>query len=172
MKESERAGFVVALVKALRRHGWAGKTHIQKTAYFAQEAASVDLDLRFVIHHYGPYSFELESLLQTLDSQNVLDVAREDDGYGYAVSVGERAREVEIDTSLEAKAEEVAGYFATLPTAELELLSTSYYVRKRLPGETREAWIAEVHRLKPRFTTDEISRAVDESGAIAQELQQ
>lgn len=170
MNERQRAAFIVALVESLSEGGWVGKTHVQKTAYFAQKAADQDLGLRFVIHHYGPYAFELDSLLQTLESQGVLSITPELDGYGYRVQVGENAGEVEIDLSTRETARAIAGYFSGMQAAELELLSTAHYVRQRLPGRRKAELVRELRHLKPKFTAAQASQALDESAALAEGL--
>ena len=170
MDERQRAGFLVALVGSLAEGGFVGKTHVQKTVYFAQEAAGVNLGFRFVIHHYGPYSFELDSMVQTLEAEGVLAITPEPDGYGYRISPGLNSGELEIASSLRSRAEHIAGYFAGLQAVDLELLSTALYVRRRLPDTDEGTWIGETRRLKPKFTEAKISEALKEAAGIAAEL--
>ena len=167
MNEDERASFVVSLVDGLVKEGWVGKTHIQKAMYFAQQAAGLQLDFRYVIHYYGPYSFELDSFIQSLESQGVLNVVAEPDGYGYRVSVGETTIEERLDDEMKKRVQVIAGYFGGLNAGELELLSTSYYVLLRFPGAKKDTQIREVRRLKPRFSRKEIAQALDEAAEIA-----
>ena len=170
MNDIHPTRFLVALVESLQRSGWVGKTHIQKATYFAQKAAGLDLGFRFVIHHYGPYSFELDSVVHRLEAQGVLAITPEPDGYGYRISLGDEIVEERLTGEEQRRVERVGGFFSGLSTSELELLSTSYYVVCRFPMDQKQQWIGEIKRLKPRFDEDQISKAIDESQAIAQEL--
>lgn len=172
MNEDEQGAFVVCLVKALANAGWVGKTHIQKGVYFAQEAAQADLGFKYVIHYYGPYSRELEGVIQSLGSRGDLRITPEDDGYGYSVTLGEQVDESPVSSSLKKCADSVAKYLGGLNTLDLERLSTAFYVRNRLPEGSMESWIQEVHRLKPKFNETEIAQALKESLDIAEAIKQ
>ena len=51
-----------------------GKTKFQKLAYFLQEGERVPLGLNFRMHHYGPYSPDLETYLQRLKMRDLVEV--------------------------------------------------------------------------------------------------
>ena len=170
MNEEQREAFIVYLVKSLAAVGWVGKTHIQKAIYFAQEAAGAGLGFRYVIHHYGPYSRELDSLVQGLESRDVLTVTAEPDGYGYEVAIGEAPFEETLEASLQKGVESITKYLGGMQTLELERLSTAFYISKRLPEAARDVWVREVKSLKPKFSEEEIEKALDESKEIADAL--
>ena len=170
MKEEQREAFVVSLVEALADVDWIGKTHVQKAIYFAQEAGGADLGFRYVIHHYGPYSRELDSLVQRLESQRVLNVTAASDSYGYRVTIGEIPLEETLGASLQMSVDSIAKHLGGMQTLELERLSTAFYVRNRLPRADREDWVREVKSLKPKFSEAEIEKALDESKEIADAL--
>lgn len=170
MNEEQREAFVVSLVRELAAVAWVGKTHIQKAIYFAQEAAGADLGFRYVIHYYGPYSRELDSLVQKLESQSVLNVTAAPDGYGYEVAIGETQLEETLEEYLQRSVESIVKHFGGMPTLELERLSTAFYIRKRLPEADREDWVREVKSLKPKFSEEEIEKALDEAKAIAEAI--
>lgn len=170
MNEEQREAFVVSLVRKLAAVDWVGKTHIQKAVYFAQEAAGADLGFRYVIHYYGPYSRELDSLVQRLEAQSVLDVTPEPDGYGYEVALGETQLEEALEEYLQRSVDSIAKHLGGMKTLELERLSTAFYIRNRLPGADREVWVREVKNLKPKFSEEEIEKALDESKEIAEAI--
>ncbi len=170
MSEEQQGAFIVALVKALSENGWVGKTHIQKSVYFAQEAAGVALGFKYVIHYYGPYSRELDVLIRSLDSREVLSITAEEDGYGYKVELGDTENVEAVSQTLQNCAESVAKYLGGLNTLELERLSTAYYVRNRLPEGDKDLWTAEVRNLKPKFSESDVSQALDESASIAEAI--
>lgn len=168
MDEAQRITFVIDLVRELSRYGRVGKTHVQKATYFAQEAAHIDLGFKYVIHHYGPFSFDLDSFLQRLASQGTLEIQPDEDGYGYMVSVAEDELVTELDETVKGKVERIAAHLGGLSTRELELKSTAYYIQKRLPDAKQDAWVREVRSLKPRFSEIEVTRAIKESQDISQ----
>ena len=170
MKEEQREAFVVSLVEALADVDWIGKTHVQKAIYFAQEAGGADLGFRYLIHHYGPYSRELDSLVQGLESRDVLTVTAEPDGYGYEVAIGETKLEEPLEAYLRKSVESIAECLGGMQTLELERLSTAFYVRNRLPEADRHVWVREVKNLKPKFSEEQISQALDDSEAIAEAI--
>ena len=170
MNEEQQGAFIVMLVKALSESGWVGKTHIQKSVYFAQEAAGVDLGFKYVIHYYGPHSRELDVLIRSLESREVLSITAEEDGYGYKVELGDTKDVEAISPNLQNCVESVAMYLGGLNTLELERLSTAFYVRIRLPEGDKERWTAEVRSLKPKFSESDVSQALDESASIAEAI--
>ena len=170
MNEEQREAFVVSLVRELSAVAWVGKTHIQKAIYFAQEAGGADLGFRYVIHHYGPYSRELDSLVQRLESQSVLNVTAASDGYGYQVTIGETPLEQTLEASLQKGVNSIATHLGGMQTLELERLSTAFYVRNRLPEADRDVWVREVKSLKPKFSEEQISQALDDSEVIAEAI--
>ena len=66
-----------------------GKTRIQKTVYFLQEAFGVPLSYSFRMHHYGPYSEEVETDISRLKMTGYVFVKPDLQGYGFHVGVSD-----------------------------------------------------------------------------------
>ena len=53
-------------------HSWCGETHIQKTAYVAKVIKNVPFESKFILYKHGPYSFDMNGVLNHMRSQNIL----------------------------------------------------------------------------------------------------
>lgn len=169
--EAQREAILSSIVERLNHHGWTGKTQVQKVVFFAQEAAKLDLGFRYVIHHYGPYSFELNSFMQFLQTRGTLEISRENDGYGYQIKLADPAGTNSFPQEIERKLHKIDQYLGGVSTNDLELLSTCLYISRRFPGRPLGELIQEVHALKPKFTEQQIARGFTESEDIASQLE-
>lgn len=57
-----------------------GKTRLQKLSYFLQEAEGVILGLNFRMHHYGPYSANLEAQIQSAEFRGLVRIDEPEEG--------------------------------------------------------------------------------------------
>lgn len=157
-------------------------TSLQKLPYFLQEATNVPLGFRFVMHYYGPYSFDLAQSIQAMAATGTIRVLHDAMGYGYWVHSADTddAREILAETREEraryAEAlDEVVESLGSVQPWELELLSTCHFVRELLRRNNRadndETVAREVHSLKPKFTEQQISAKISELDKILATLQ-
>jgi len=56
------------------------RKQLQKSIYLLQQAGS-PLQCRYILHYYGPYSFELASLIDQLDAVGIIKETREGPAY-------------------------------------------------------------------------------------------
>src|SRR4030042_4850313 len=63
-----------------------GKIQLQKLAYFLQESYEIPLGYTFRMHHYGPYSRDLDNDLLKLSLMGFVDVRPDVSGYGFHVT--------------------------------------------------------------------------------------
>lgn len=75
------ADFLISLLDASGAAGIAGRTLLQKRAYFVQLLADVDVNLGFDAHFYGPYSPIIDNTLTTL--KNLRFIEESATAYGY-----------------------------------------------------------------------------------------
>lgn len=156
----EREATIVALARKLRGVGsWAGATHMQKCLYFLQEGLGVDLGYRFVIHHYGPFSFEVDEDLAALWNRGFLRT-RPGGGYGVHYEPGPEAPSVPIDREVEEALEQVASHYGKLPVHELEVLATTDFVARNSEGGDDQAIIEHVKAIKPHISPGAIEGAL------------
>jgi hypothetical protein len=126
------------------------------------------------MHHYGPYSFDLEGVFDLLEGSRLVRSTIEDHGdwAEYQVAPTDEAEAFIRDAggiapSDERLIERVLDLFGGRPTHELELLGTAHLVdrllrRQSTADPTREAVVDTVWKLKPRFGRHAAERAYDE----------
>ena len=141
-----------------------GKIQLQKLLYFLQNGLGVPLDYRFVMHHYGPYSVQIEDNLSIVRAVGAAQVSVDPEGYGYHITPGET--DITAWTELvRPHAESISRVVETLgghDAARLELLATIHFVRSLRRTTTVEDVLAEVRSLKPKFSVDYIRSAYRE----------
>jgi uncharacterized protein YwgA len=143
-----------------------GKIRLQKLIYFLQEAKRVPLGYSFRLHHYGPYSVDLEDDVADLRLKGYVKVTADAGGYGYDVQA-----ESEAPDGADVRAaqymivlRDLCDDFGKKERAALELMATIHFVNSILgpPGNGRLT--QEVKLLKPQFSQDYIE-------SMAQDMQ-
>ncbi len=169
MRDTDQLSKRLAIIQLIAKHpGDIGKTKIQKIVYFLQESLSVSLGYRFRMHHYGPYSDQLDGILSLSKSLGFVDIEPDDDGWGFRVTPLEaEGRELleRFDVTqlsnfeaLERTIEDL-GY---LDTPKLELRATIHFVGGPESNKLIDETVATVKHLKPRFSEAEIKSAYEE----------
>lgn len=165
LQSAEKSHLVIGLVHRLNEVGsWSGATHIQKSAFFLQEWRQAPLNYRFVIHYYGPYSFDLDEELGLLRTAGWLKAIPQD-GWGVRYEV-EPQRLAQVASSLSerdwADINAVADRFGRKNARQLEVLATVYmFMRTRHDASLNGAdqW---VKTIKPHVGGPDIQRAWNE----------
>jgi uncharacterized protein YwgA len=148
-----------------------GKVKIQKVIYFLQEACDVDLGYKFFMHYYGPYSNELNDTLQEMKAKSLLQftlVIYPSSYYGYDIKIpDEKASEaVQLPKKIQDKADKIIALFNTEDAQNMELLSSTHFVRSILKEQgkefDKESVVDEVQLLKPKFEQGKITEAYEE----------
>lgn len=167
MEEKLRGEIIQYLVD--KSHGL-GKVQLQKTIYFLERAFQVPMDYDYVMHYYGPYSFELDNTLSEMQGKGVLSIRQVvyPAGYvGYDISLG---KEVETSWKLTneyiEKANQVVDIFKPMDAQTIELWATIHFVRSILKEKEidfdKEAVAKEVRLLKPKFSEQDIEQTYGE----------
>ena len=103
-----------------------GKKVIQKMFYFF-ERKGIQLNLRYGIHYYGPYSAKLDNTMHILESEDYISI--DTSGTTHIISMGNISVENEALTFEEKEiAASVIETFAHKSPLELEALATMDYV--------------------------------------------
>lgn len=150
------------------------KTQVQKLTYLAQEKG-LQTGFEFRMHHYGPYSFDLEDALHLLERFGVVRSKLESHGTWaeYKLSLDDSAARGLVQSADETSQEQanivndVARLFGGRDRRALELLSTVHLVHSLLgrgaqQGPDLERVLQTVSDLKPHFAKDEIRAAYKE----------
>ncbi len=140
-----------------------GKTQVQKIVYFVQEAQTIPLGYSFRMHHYGPYSDEVDGDLSLAVAMGYVDISPDADGYGYHITPAETAT-LHWPEPLSKHSDGVRHAIDTLGSLEtwrLELYATAHFVGHLDQTLSREGVIATVGGLKPKFSEHTIREAID-----------
>jgi len=141
-----------------------GKKAAQKMFYFF-ERKGIDLNLRYGIHYYGPYSAKLDNMLHILESEDYIEI-----NTGSSTHVISMKDGVSIDVlSGEQKqiATTVIEEFAHKTPLALEALATMDFVSNTMKCSTKEQIISTFKEIKG----DKFSESViEESYKNLQEL--
>lgn len=146
-----------------------GKKAFQKYMYFL-DAKGVPTPLSFRIHHFGPYSSELDYETDNLQIEGVLDVSPNAQGNGFTIKSGNRTKSIIEHHSDFLRGHEAKINFVlnALPndSKSLELWSTTHFVansmNKFYGGADKENVVKEVKSIKKeKFTETEIEAAYD-----------
>lgn len=147
-----------------------GKKAFQKFMYFI-DAKGVPTPLNFRIHHFGPYSRELDYATENLEIEGAITVTKNPSGQGFIITPGIRSEKwIESGQEFLKKYKEVIDdVLSSLPNDVkiLELWSTTHFVanamNKFYDGASKEKVIDEVVKIKQdKFSKDEIAKAYDE----------
>jgi len=160
-----QTGILVALVKNINDKGLSlGKIQFQKLVFFLKRFG-VPFKVRYSIYRYGPYSEEVTSSLNALDSLDILDVSLDDTRLGYNISLDEYAPAV-LEHYSEAISEQmekinfVVDNFAIETARSLEAEATLLFADIVLKEDgsdiSDEAVRSAVKGLKPKFTDEEL----------------
>lgn len=140
-----------------------GKTKLQKLTYLLQETQGVDLQYSFRLHHYGPFSDELDNDLDTTEAVGLVTITRDEEGYGFHVTPS-RA----VDTKwlpdigvTKSKISQLVDEFGKEDASALEVIATVHYVSKLLRNPGAEQVVSMVASLKPRFVRSYIQGVYD-----------
>ena len=136
-----------------------GKINIQKIIYFLQNDAGVSLDYRFKMHHYGPYSVNLDNNLSLANAMGIVEVTPDSNGHGYHVSPGQYDVEVPAPPIPWKEIDEKIHNLGGLELWRLELLATAHFVKSLRPQLDESQMVRTVLRLKPKFSEQTISEA-------------
>lgn len=103
-----------------------GKKATQKMFYFF-ERKGIDLNLRYCIHYFGPYSSKLDNAMHLLESEDYISI--DTSGITHIISIGESKLETSpLSNEDEKIAEDVLESFAHKSALELEALTTMDYI--------------------------------------------
>lgn len=149
-------------------HSWCGETHIQKTAYVAKVVENVPFESKFILYKHGPYSFDMNAVLNYMRSQNIVTVTPQGH-YGSSYKLNEGIWAVIARTagprlmSFNRELRFVCDLLAKRKVAELERIATAVYVRFNFKSLSLEEQIAKLNELKPHIGLPEARLAFSEA---------
>lgn len=172
MEEKQRVEIIQYLVDKFRR---LGKVQLQKTTYFLEKAFQIPMGYDYVMHYYGPYSFDLDDTLSEMQGSGILridQVIYPTGYYGYDISLGKNAEsDLKLPNEYEVKADQVVDIFKPMDAQTIELWATIHFARSILSEKgkdfDKEAVAREVKLLKPKFDEQRIQETYDKIQELA-----
>jgi len=173
MERRQRLAILYRLIQLLGDTGKIrlGKIRLQKLIYFLQEAKRVPLGYSFRLHHYGPYSVDLEDDVAELTLKGYVKVTANASGYGYDVEAESEApdgADVHVAQYM-GVLRDLCDDFGKKERAALELMATIHFVNSILGPPGKGRLTQEVKLLKPQFTQDYIesmAQEMEENGLL------
>lgn len=147
-----------------------GKKALQKTVHLIQELGGVDTGYKFSFYTYGPYSSELAGDLDVVAALGGVSVTYNGTDNYYLIKPSPESDNLvkKGETFIEGNKkpiEKVMESFGGRLAKELELVSTVAYLRRHMPKrefENNQALSEQVKELKPKYSYEEVSKAIDE----------
>lgn len=160
---------VGGIVQSLNSIGsWSGETHIQKTSYIAKHIKNVPLESDFTLYKHGPFSFDLNTVLNQMRSQNLFTVTPIGN-YGSSFELNKKlwsALNKAANGAFDRYAERVQFVCEKLGrkgVAELERITTAVYVALNFPELTPKERVKKLTELKPHIKYDFAVAAFEEA---------
>jgi uncharacterized protein YwgA len=136
MKRLQIVSIILTLIDSLKNEGsWCGQTHIQKATYLLQEMTQVPIGFNFILYKHGPFSFDLSDELTAMRAEGLLMVDLKPYQFGTSLCPTEKGygicKDYQKYTDTYSKnIDFIAKEFSDKGVAELERLSTAFYITK------------------------------------------
>ena len=129
---------------------------LQSLTYLLQQALGVPLKLPFFMHHYGPYSDQLDTEITRLKFLGYLKVEP-----GYQVIVADKAHPEwhRILTPYQAAVDQVARAYGQESLTGIELTASIHFAEYRHPDEPLPKILARVRAMKHKLSPERIQRS-------------
>jgi uncharacterized protein len=172
---SKQRAWIAAATNSLRAAGsWTGRIHLHKHLFIVQVLGAAEVPFDFELHHYGPYSFELDSDIASMEAFGDLDKNYPQPGYGPSYELTDLGKESLGDLSeIELQvAQKAAKKIADFGSGDLELIATCLWVRLKERESDPSVIVPRVQEIKPKYPLSRIRWALDEADEIRAALPQ
>ncbi len=154
-------GLLCLIIDGGKNHQIAGRTKLQKIAYFCQY---LDWDINgYQLHYYGPFSFALADTAKTAESVGLVE---QSSNTPHTFSLTDKGinliEKFEKDVCDPAKVKKTRNLVTNLSNwnkEELELAATIDFVKRNSPDIKDADLLDKVHAIKENFSTDSIKNA-------------
>jgi hypothetical protein len=140
-----------------------GETFIQKSTFFLKELFGVPFAANFRLYHYGPFSFDLRSQLQSMEADGVVNIRPHEFGATYVT--GERYQMLRTRFPKTIATHEQAIRFvirelAPLGVKDLEPLATALFLTRQHPDQPVEVRAGRLNTIKPHIEIEQARKSV------------
>jgi uncharacterized protein YwgA len=165
--------WVAAAAKTLADSGsWTGRTHLHKHLFIMNALHLAEVPFEFELYHYGPYSFELDSVVAEMEAFGDLDKSYRKAGYGPSyetTAFGDEAIS-ELDSHDLSMAASVASKLSDFDSSDLELIATCLYVEAVEEEDDDDVIMQRVKEIKPKYSGGQIEWALSRARQLRAEL--
>jgi hypothetical protein len=167
---------VLAVIRGLHVHGsWTGKTHVQKALFLMKAAARIEVPFAYVLYKHGPYSFELESELEQMQSYAAVKIEPNAEGFGVVLTTGPGAgfatRLAQLSKTEQTQVELTCQFVGNRNMADLERLATAAWIRMNEGRTESHRVAARLNQLKPHISVPQAEAADAEVFSFLSEAQ-
>jgi uncharacterized protein YwgA len=173
MTDLQRAWVAAATSSLANAGSWTGRTHLHKHLFVVDALELAEVPFEFELYHYGPYSFELDSVVSEMEAFGDLEKRYRKAGYGPSyetTSLGDEALD-ELDRGDLAVARKVASRLAQFDSSDLELIATCLYVEVKEAEDDDDVIVARVKEIKPKYSISQIDSALDQARRLRRRLE-
>lgn len=175
MNKLQTGAVLTYLVERMRAAGgWAGETHVQKSAFVAQRLASVLTGFEFILYKHGPFSFDLRDELTSLRADGLLVLEPQPFPYGPKFKATEAAQDLQRRFPKTIGAHKdvldyVSRALAGKAVDELERLATAFLAIDKLPGKPDQERAQWINQRKPHVPPEEAMVALQEAHLLTEQ---
>lgn len=179
MNRYERMALLLRLMELLREKGsWCGATHVQKSAYFAQDLTKVPFEYDFFIYKYGPFSSSLRDELSGMLALLVAELEAHDMFLSPKYRIGRRGRKLmetfgECIAKYENQLEFVSNRIGNMKIEELEQVGTALFVTREMGSEALKSVRCDrLQRRKPHIERHDAEMAIEKTDRWIEEARE
>lgn len=165
--------WIAASAACLNAQGsWTGRIHLHKHLYITKALKLASPPFEFVLYQYGPYSYELDSLVAQMELYGQIVKHFPSPGYGPRYLVSSLGAEEAAGLTLEDRdaLERVAVGLGDSDSQTLELQATCLWVEQEERISEDDALIKRVKLLKPKYDEARIARELEAIRVLARTL--
>ncbi|MDX9799545.1 MAG: hypothetical protein WCY18_08170 [Methanofastidiosum sp.] len=161
-EKSAIVGRVIKVLKEKDPSKQIGKTFIQKIMYILD--LEKDLKLDYEMYHYGPYSEEVDFLLDVVEEAKLISIEWNEKGYNILPTTNlEEYLEDKEDLELEKILNRLIDKYIKFNASQLAVISTGLYLKDNYEIEDNDLPKA-VKELKPKYKIEDILSLLKQSG--------
>ncbi len=165
--------WLAAAIESLRSAGsWCGRIHVHKLLFVLQSLEKADPPCRFELHHFGPYSFDLDSAFSVAEMMDLVKKEFPREGYGPRYDLTEPGKREAATLRGGAREAIDAGakWFGKRSSSELELIATCIWVQDREGLRDDAAVVKRVRELKPKYADSDVTTAMGQAKDLRRTL--
>jgi uncharacterized protein YwgA len=170
---STEHAWVAGAVRSLNNVGsWTGRIHVHKLLFITKVLDLAKPPFRFELYQYGPYSFELDSVIAEMEAFGQLAKTYAEPGYGprYALTPSGKPEAARLDPADAAAIDRVGKAIGPLGSRELELRATCLWVQRREGVKDEARIVSRVLAVKPQYSETQVRTALAQTARLVASL--